>query len=105
MPPRSSEDNERRRLLHNSWQTVMAVPSIQERPTQEMSPQRQRMEPWPELSNALVPESTDMARQSTDMARLPTQDSRPPSRPPGPGQYGRSTSNDCMHLLPGDRII
>lgn len=90
-PPRSSEDSERRRLLHNSWQTVVAVPSIQERPSQEMSPSPQQAGSWPGTSNALVPEATDMAR-------LPSQDSRPPSRPPGPGQYGRSTSNDCVFL-------
>lgn len=91
MPPRSSEDSERRRLLHNSWNTVVNVPSIQERPSEEMSPSRQQMGAWSGTSNALVPESTDMAR-------LPSTDSRPPSRPPGPGQYGRSTSNDCRCL-------
>lgn len=85
---RSSEESERRRLLRASYQSTntAAVPSILERPSEEISDRgslsRQQVTHW-QAPSVLVEEP---GRISQDM------------RPPGPGMNGngggRSTSND-----------
>ncbi|OTA31883.1 hypothetical protein BTJ68_08443 [Hortaea werneckii EXF-2000] len=83
-PIRTSEDSDRKRLLRNSYQsTHTVVPSIAERPSEEFSdrgqttsPSKQQVMPWQPMDAEPQP------RTSVDI------------RPPGPGTYGRSTSND-----------
>ncbi|KAI7467430.1 hypothetical protein D0860_02741 [Hortaea werneckii] len=83
-PVRTSEESDRKRLLRNSYQsTHTVVPSIAERPSEEFSdrgqttsPSKQQVMPWQPMDAEPQP------RTSVDI------------RPPGPGTYGRSTSND-----------
>ncbi|KAI7628464.1 hypothetical protein KC319_g17175, partial [Hortaea werneckii] len=83
-PVRTSEESDRKRLLRNSYQsTHNVVPSIAERPSEEFSdrgqttsPSKQQVMPWQPMDAEPQP------RTSVDI------------RPPGPGTYGRSTSND-----------
>lgn len=82
---RSSEESERKRLLRNSYQsTNTVVPSIMERPSEEMSerggPYRQQVAQWAPPPSVLVTDSPQQIQQE--------------QRPPGPVTYGRSTSND-----------
>lgn len=92
---RSSEDSERKRLLRNSYQSTHTVPpSIIERPSEEISdrgqasPSRQQIMQWQPMDPDPQPQpqprpSVDFVRPSVDFVR-----------PPGPGTYGRTTSND-----------
>lgn len=80
---RSSEESERKRLLRSSYQSANTVPpSIIERPSEEISergtPSQQQVTHW-EPPSVMVEEPD---RISQDI------------RPPVPGLYARSTSND-----------
>lgn len=84
---RSSEDNDRRNLLRESSNTIKQHPSLMRRRSADGfdndGPSRQQLTQWQGHSTALVPDTPqDFRRPSRDQ------------RPPGPGGYGRSTSND-----------
>jgi hypothetical protein len=84
---RSSDESMRKQIFRNSYQsTNTVVPSIMERPSQEEdpdrgeTPSRQQMTAWAPPPNVLASDSPRTSSQE--------------NRPPGPGTYGRATSND-----------
>ena len=82
---RASEESERKRLLRDSYQsTNTIVPSITERPSEEV-PERASATP----SRTAITQWQAPNVMSVDEARIP-----PELRHPGPAAYARSTAND-----------